>query len=68
MLESVCKRVVMSDVIEKIATDEQRRNGLDIADFFLMKPTCHEILVDIIRRNPAVQLLVDMLDLVICED
>lgn len=68
MLESVCKRVVMSDVIEKIATDEQRRSGLDIADFFLMKPTCHEILVDIIRRNPAVQLLVDMLGLVICED
>lgn len=68
MLKSICKRVIMSDVIEKIATDEQREKGLDVADFFLMKPTAHEILADMIRNNPAVQLLVDTFNLEICED
>jgi hypothetical protein len=58
----------MSDVIEKIATEEQREKGLDVADFFLMKPTAHEILADMIRKNPAVQLLVDTFNLEICED
>ena len=68
MLKSICKRVIMSDVIEKIATDEQREKGLDVADFFLMKPTAHEILANMIRKNPAVQLFVDTFNLEICED
>ena len=68
MLKPICKRVIMSDVIEKIATDEQREHGLDVADFFLMKPTAHEILADMIRRNPAVGLLVEKLDLEVCND
>jgi hypothetical protein len=33
-----------------------------------MKPTAHEILADMIRKNPAVQLLVDTFNLEICED
>ena len=68
MLKPICKRVIMSDVIEKIATDEQREQGLDVTDFFLMKPTAHEILADMIRRNPAVGLLVEKLDLEVCND
>ena len=68
MLKPICKRVIMSDVIEKIATEEQREKGLDVADFFLMKPTAHEILADMIRKNSAVQLLVDTFNLEICED
>lgn len=68
LLKPICHQVIMSDVIEKIATDEQRQAGLDVADFFLMKPTSHEILADMIRRNPAVKLLVDTFDLVICDD
>ena len=68
VLKPICKRVIMSDVIEKIATDEQREHGLDVADFFLMKPTAHEILADMIRRNPAVGLLVEKLDLEVCND
>ncbi len=68
MLQTVCKRVVVSDCIEKIANDEQREQGLDVADFFLMKPTAHEILADMIRRNPAVGLLVEKLDLEVCND
>ena len=68
MLQTVCKRVVVSDCIEKIANGEQREQGLDVADFFLMKPTAHEILADMIRRNPAVGLLVEKLDLEVCND
>jgi hypothetical protein len=39
-----------------------------VADFFLMKPTAHEILADMIRRNPAVQLLVNTFNLEIYDD
>ena len=42
--------------------------GLDIADFFLMKATSHDILADMIRRNSAVQSLVDKLALEICDE
>ena len=68
ILIPICKQITMSDVIEKIASAEQREMGLDIADFFLMKPTRHEILADMIRRNPAVKTLIETLDLVICDD
>ena len=68
MLHPICKQVIFSDVIEKIATPEQREKGLDIADFALMKPTNHEILADMIRRNPAVKTLIDAFDLVLCND
>ena len=68
LLEGICKRIAISNVIENIATNEQRERGLDVADFFLTQPTCHEILADMIRKNPAVQLLIDSLDLVLCEE
>jgi hypothetical protein len=68
LLKPICKRVIMCDEIEKIATDKQREKGLDIADFFLMKSTPHEILADMIRRNSAVQSLVDKLGLEICDE
>jgi hypothetical protein len=58
----------MSDVIEQQAADEHREAGLDIADFFLMKSTPHEILADMIRRNSAVQSLVDKLGLERCDE
>jgi hypothetical protein len=68
VLKPICKRLIISNVIEKQANDEHRQQGLDIADFFLMKPTAHEILADMIRRNSAVQLLVDKFSLEICEE
>ena len=68
VLKFICKRVIMSDVIEQQAADEHREAGLDIADFFLMKATSHEILADMIRRNSAVQSLVDKLALEICDE
>lgn len=68
MLVAICKRVIVSDVIEEIATEEQRKAGLDVADFFLTKPTAYEILADMIRRNSSIKLLVEALDLEVCED
>ena len=68
ILQPICKRVIVSDAIEKIATEGQREAGFDVADFFLMKPTAHEILADMIRHNPAVQLFIDEFGLEVCED
>lgn len=68
MLESICESVTVFDGLEKSATDEQRQFGLDIADFYLMEPTKHQILEDMIRRNPAVKLLIEKLDLEICDE
>jgi hypothetical protein len=68
MLLPICLNVRVSDLLESIATDEHREQGLDVADFFLMKPTKHEILADMIRRNPCVQTLIDKFKLEICED
>ena len=67
MLEAVCRRVTCSDLLEKMATDEQRSRGLDIADFLLMEDTPQMILARMIQRNPALQLLIDELDLELIE-
>lgn len=50
-----------------MATDEQREAGLDIADFFLTIPTKRQILQHMILRNPALQLLINELDLALVE-
>ena len=67
LLAGICKRVVVSDMLERLATDEQRSRGLDIADFFLTVPTQRQVLQQMIRRNPALQLLIDELDLELVE-
>ena len=54
-------------MLERLATDEQRSRGLDIADFFLTVPTQRQVLQQMIRRNPALQLLIDELDLELVE-
>ena len=36
LLQSVCKQVLVSNILEDNATDEQKTKGLDIADFLLM--------------------------------
>lgn len=63
MLYSICKRATCSDLLEMMATDEQREAGLDIADFLLMEDTPQMILVKMIQRNPALQTLIDELGL-----
>ena len=59
MLESVCRRTTCSDLLERIATDEQRSQGLDIADFLLMEDTPQMILQQMIERNPVLRSLID---------
>lgn len=59
MLESVCRRATCSDLLERIATNEQRSQGLDIADFLLMEDTPQMILARMIERNPVLQTFID---------
>ncbi len=63
LLTSVCSKVVLSDSLEQCATDEQRKYGLDIADFLLMTDTPVMILQKMIKRNPNLQILIDCLHL-----
>ena len=67
LLYGICKRVTVSGILERTATEEQRSQGLDIADFFLFSPTKRQILQLMIQRNPALQLLIDELDLTLVE-
>lgn len=63
ILQSICKSATCSDLLEEMATDGQREAGLDIADFLLMEDTPQMILQKMIQRNPALQTLIDTLDL-----
>lgn len=67
LLADICKRVVVSDMLECLAIDEQLSRGLDIADFFVTVPTQCHIHLQMIQRNPALQLLIDELDLELIE-
>ena len=67
MLTGICKSVSVSDMLEQIATEEQRDQGLDIADFFLFSPTKRQMLQLMIEKNPAVQLLIDEFGLELIE-
>ena len=59
MMESFCRRATCSDLLERIATNEQRSQGLDIADFLLMEDTPQMILARMIERNPVLQIFID---------
>ncbi len=64
----VCRSVCVSTMLEDMATDEQRSQGLDIADFLLATPTRRQILWQMIRHNPCLQQLIDGLDLELVEE
>lgn len=68
VLSGICSKVVFSQLLEEHATEEQRNQGLDIADFLLMCDTPVSILQDMIQRNPNLRLLIDTfgLELVSC--
>jgi len=68
MLRHVCRSVAVSTLLEDMATDEQRHQGLDIADFLLAVPTRRQILQQMIARNPCIQQLIDELGLELVED
>ena len=60
--------VTISDVLDQMATDEQREAGLDISDFLLMQETKQMVLARMIERNPALQRLIDDFDLELIDD
>jgi hypothetical protein len=62
-LGAICRSVAMSELLNDIATSEQRDAGLDIADFLLMEETAEMILARMIDRNPHLQTLIDKLQL-----
>ena len=68
LLQSVCKQVLVSNVLEDNSTDEQRLQGLDIADFLLMTDTPQVVLQRLIKRHPPLQHLIDRLGLVLVEE
>ena len=68
MLRPRCRSVSVSSVLEDVATEEQRQQGLDIADFLLMKDTPQMILQRMIDKNPVLQRLIDKLDLVLVDE
>ena len=55
-------------MLEDMATDEQRSQGLNIADFLFATQTRRQILRQMIARNPCIQQLIDELDLKLIED
>lgn len=67
LLTPICKSVTISDVIEKLATEEQRSHGLDIADFLLMEDTPQAVLQKMIAKNPCLQKLIDTFKLELIE-
>ena len=59
ILESVCRHTTRSNLLERMATDGQRSQRLDIADFLLMKDTPQMILARMVERNPVLQTFID---------
>lgn len=69
IIQSLMKiSIYVSDILEKIATDEERLNGLDIADYLIncqYKPpeipyTASEIILgEMIKKNPEVLTLIE---------
>ena len=49
--------------LENSATEEQKREGYDIADFLLDGNSPNAILQKMITKNPALKTLIDTLDL-----
>lgn len=54
-------KATLFEQLEQMATDEQREQGLDIADYLIAEQTPHGILEQMMQRNPALRQLVDAL-------
>lgn len=63
MMKSLGISVSIFDFLEQNATVEQRKSGLDIADYLVSELTPQGILEGMMQRNPALRDLVDKLDL-----
>lgn len=63
VLEPICKSVTVLDILERMATQDEREQGLDLADYLMRDETKEQILQKVIDQNPAVQMLIDVFDL-----
>ncbi len=68
IFQPVCRSVRVSTMLEDMATEEQRSQGLDIADFLLATLTRYQILRQMIQHTPCLQQLIDELDLELVEE
>ena len=68
ILKPICRSVIVSTVLEQMATDDQRKAGLDISDFLLIHETKQMVLARMIERNPTLQKLINDFDLELIED
>lgn len=62
-LQSVCRSVVLSDVISSKANPDQVEAGWDIANFLLQEMTPQMVLAHMIEQNPVIGEMVRDLDL-----
>lgn len=68
LLKEVGCKVKTSDFLEKNANAAQKACGLDIGDFLLIDKTDHQILYDLIQKNPMLNKLIDKLQLQFVDD
>ena len=68
IVEKAEEGVAITVFFEEDATDEQKANGLDIADFLLMTETPQMALQRLIKQHPPLQHLIDSLGLVLVEE
>jgi len=60
--------VTMFDFLETAASETEREDGYDIADYLITKRPNEVLLEHMIAMNPAVGLLVEKLDLELCDE
>ena len=63
LMESCGIEVQMFDYLEANASETERKEGHDIADYLLKVKPDEAVLQQMIRRNPALKILIDALDL-----
>ena len=56
-------KVQMFDYLEANATENERKEGYDIADYLLKVKPDEAILQQMIKRNPVLKTLIDIFDL-----
>lgn len=59
-------KATLFDKLEQMATDEERAQGLDIADYLIAEQTPHGILEQMMQRNPVLRQLVESLQMEPC--
>lgn len=63
LMKSCGIEVQMFDYLEANASENERKEGYDIADYLLKVKPYEAVLQQMIRRNPALKILIDALDL-----